>query len=299
MALLSILTHPSSYASSVKAISMPSKAQALILDPTIPHQAVADVAPVGRIASEQLVADCLTQNRLDADHPVTNYTPTIRELPSNLRPRERMIYAGANALNTAELLAIILRVGVSGENVIRMAERLLMQFDGMSGLARASIDDLCQVHGVGEAKAVQIKAALELGKRLLVAAPQERAQVRMPTDVANLLMMEMGLLEKEHLRTVLLDTKNYVMRIPTIYTGSVNTTVVRVSEIFREAIRANSTSMILAHNHPSGDPTPSPDDVRITEMIVDAGRLLDIEVLDHLVIGRNKFVSMKERGLGF
>jgi DNA repair protein RadC len=227
------------------------------------------------------------------------YKPLIRDLPLDLRPRERMLYAGPSALSTAELLAIILRVGGRGENVIRMAERLLAQFGGVSGLTQASFDELCAAHGVGEAKATQIKAALELGKRLLVASPHERPQVRSPADVANLLMMEMGLLEQENLRTVLMDTKNFVMRIHSVYTGSLNTAVVRVGEIFREAIRANSAAIILAHNHPSGDPTPSPEDVHVTEQVVEAGALLDIGVLDHLIIGRNRYVSLKERGLGF
>jgi DNA repair protein RadC len=210
-----------------------------------------------------------------------------------------LIYAGAGALSTVELLAIILRMGGRGESVIRMAERLLAQFGGLAGLAQASHDELCAVHGVGEAKATQIKAALELGRRLLATAPYERPQVRGPADVANLVMLEMGLLEQEHLRVVLLDTKNYVQRIVNVYAGSLNTAVVRVGEIFREAIRSNCAAIIVVHNHPSGDPTPSPEDVRVTEQLVEAGRLLDIEVLDHLVIGRNRYVSLKERGLGF
>lgn len=227
------------------------------------------------------------------------YSPLIRDLPVDLRPRERLIYAGPGALSTAELLAIILRMGGRGESVIRLAERLLAQFGGLAGLAQASHDELCAVHGVGEAKATQIKAALELGRRLLATAPHERPQVRGPADVANLLMLEMGLLEQEHLRIVLLDTKHYVQRIVNVYAGSLNTAVVRVGEIFREAIRSNCAAIIVVHNHPSGDPTPSPEDVRVTEQLVEAGQLLDIEVLDHLVIGRNRYVSLKERGLGF
>jgi DNA repair protein RadC len=228
-----------------------------------------------------------------------SYNPMIRDLPADLRPRERLLYAGASALSTAELLAIILRVGGRGENVIRMAERLLSQFNGVAGLAQAGFDELCQQHGVGEAKAAQIKAALELGKRLVAALPQERVQVRSPADVANLLMLEMGLLEQEHLRVVLLDTKNQIIRVANVYEGSLNTAVVRVGEVFRPAIRANCASVIIVHNHPSGDPAPSPEDVRVTEMMVEAGKLLDIEVLDHVVIGRNNYVSLKERRLGF
>lgn len=221
----------------------------------------------------------------------------IRDLPADLRPRERLIYAGAHALSSAELLAILLRVGGRGENVLRMAERILSQFGGVAGLAQASFDELRAAHGMGEAKATQIKAALELGKRMLLASPQERPQIRGPEDAANLLMMEMSLLEQEQLRVLLLDTKNVVLRMHTVYAGSLNTAVVRVGEVFREAIRANSAGLILAHNHPSGDPTPSPEDVRVTEAIVQAGALLDIRVYDHLIIGRNRFVSMRERGL--
>ncbi len=150
---------------------------------------------------------------------------------------------------------------------------------------------------MGEAKATQLKAALELGRRLAVVSPQSRPQVRSPADVANLLMLEMSLLEQEHLRAILLDTKNNLLRVATVYTGSLNTAVVRVGEVFREAIRANCASIIVVHNHPSGDPTPSPEDVRVTEMlVVEAGKLLDVAVLDHVVIGRNRYVSLKERG---
>lgn len=227
------------------------------------------------------------------------YVLMMRDLPVDLRPRERMLYAGPSALSTAELLAIILRVGNKGENVLRMAERLLSEFGGVTGLAQANFEELCRTHGMGEAKATQIKAALELGRRLMVASPAERLQVRSPVDIANLLMLEMSLLEQEQLRTVLLDTKNFVQKVHMVYSGSLNSAVVRISEVFREAIRSNSAAIAVVHNHPSGDPTPSPEDVRVTEMIVEAGSLLDIDVLDHLIIGRNRFVSLKERGLGF
>lgn len=230
---------------------------------------------------------------------VVEYRPMIRDLPTGERPRERLLHYGPGALSTAELLAIILRVGASGENVVRVAERLLARYQGLPGIAQATIDELCQEKGIGPAKAVEIKAALELGRRLLVAAPHERPQVRAPADAANLLMAEMSLLSQEHLRVVLLDTRNRVLGIPTIYIGSLNAASVRVGEIFREAIRANSAAMIVVHNHPSGDPTPSPDDVQVTRLIVEAGSLLHIDVLDHLVIGRQRFVSLKERGLGF
>ena len=227
------------------------------------------------------------------------YHPTIKDLPTTERPRERLEHHGPEALSNTELLAITLRTGVGGQNVLELSNSLLAQHGGLVGLARASFTELRATKGIGPVKVAQLKAALELGRRLLVTAPQARPQVRSPADAANLLMGEMGLLEQEHLRTLLLDTKNHVLGSPTIYVGSVNTSLIRVAEVFREAIRANCAGIIVAHNHPSGDPTPSPEDVAVTEQIVAAGKLLDIEVVDHLVIGHQRYVSLKERGLGF
>jgi DNA repair protein RadC len=230
---------------------------------------------------------------------LAEYYPTIKELPEGERPRERLEHYGAGSLSTAELMAIILRVGSREENVIMLAQRLLTCYGGLSGLAAASFEELAGIKSVGRVKAIELKAAFELGKRLLVAAPHERPVVKSPADAANLLLMEMGPLEQEHLRTVIMDSKNHVLKVHTVYIGSVNTAVVRVGELFREAIRLNAAAIIVAHNHPSGDPTPSPEDVRVTHQIVEAGKLLNIDVLDHLVIGQQRWVSLKERGLGF
>ncbi len=236
---------------------------------------------------------------MPVDAASIEYYPTIKDLPEGERPRERLEHYGAGALSSAELLAIILRVGNKDENVIRLAQRLLTTYDGLVGLAQAPFSDLIAIKGLGQAKATQLKAAFELGRRLLVAAPHERPTVKSPADAANLLMMEMGLLEQEHLRAVILDSKNHVVKIHTVYVGSLNTAVVRVGELFREAIRLNAAAVIIAHNHPSGDPTPSPEDVHVTRQIVEAGKLLNIDVLDHLVICQARWVSLKERGLGF
>jgi DNA repair protein RadC len=229
----------------------------------------------------------------------TEYYPTIKELPEAERPRERLEHYGPASLSTAELMAIILRVGSRDENVIMLAQRLLTCYGGLSGLAASPFEELVRIKGVGRVKAIELKATFELGKRLLVAAPHERPVVKSPADAANLLLMEMGPLEQEHLRTVIMDSKNHVLKVHTVYIGSVNTAVVRVGELFREAIRLNAAALIVAHNHPSGDPTPSPEDVRVTHQIVEAGKLLSIDVLDHLVIGQQRWVSLKERGLGF
>ena len=227
------------------------------------------------------------------------YHLTIHDFPTDERPRERLQYYGASALSTAELLAILLRVGSPGENVIALSTRLLKEFGGLAGLARSGFSDLAQVKGIGPAKTAQLKAALELGRRFLVSSVEARPQINSPTDAANLLMLEMAGLEQEHLRTLLLDTKNRVMSSPTIYIGNVNSSIIRVAEVFREAIKVNATALIVVHNHPSGDPTPSPEDVQVTRSIVEGGKLLGVDVLDHLVIGHQRFVSLKERGLGF
>jgi DNA repair protein RadC len=223
----------------------------------------------------------------------------IRDLDAADRPRERLQSHGASALSNAELLAIILRTGTGGESALNMSQRLLSSYGGLAGLARASFGELARERGMGMAKTAQVQAAMELGRRLLVASPDERPQITSPADAANLLMPEMSLLEQEHLRVLLLDTKHHVLDSPTVYVGNVNTSVVRVAELFREAVKLNCVAIIVAHNHPSGDPTPSPDDIRVTEQMVQAGKMLDIEVLDHLIIGHQRYVSLKERGLGF
>ncbi len=183
------------------------------------------------------------------------YNLTIKDLPESERPRERLANYGANAVSTAELMAIILRTGTADENVLRLAQRLLHDSNGLAGLAQAPLGELTRCKGIGPAKAVELRAAF--------------------------------------------DTKNHVLKVHTVYIGSLNSAQVRVGELFREAIRTNSAALIVAHNHPSGDPTPSPEDVAVTRQIVEAGKLLDIDVLDHLVIGLSRWVSLKERGLGF
>jgi DNA repair protein RadC len=189
--------------------------------------------------------------------PAVEYRPLIRDMPVAERPRERLRQGGAAALSNAELLAIILRTGATGENVLAQATRILARFGGLSGLGRASVGELCAEHAVGEAKAAQVLAALELGRRLLATQPEERPVIRSPQDVANLLLADMALLEQEHLRVILLNTRNQVLASPEIYKGTVNATHVRVADIFRDAVREGCPSLIVVHNHPSGDPTPS------------------------------------------
>ena len=226
--------------------------------------------------------------------------PKVREMPSEERPRERLATYGPHHLSNTELIAILLRTGSAGENVISQSSRLLSRFDGLRGLGRASYAELCAERGLSEAKTCQILAALELGRRFVSLAPEERATINCPEDVVNLLSAEMSALEQEHLRVLLLNTRNEVMGIEEIYIGNVKSSVVRPAEVFRPGIRANATSIIVVHNHPSGDPTPSGADVSITRDLVEAGKLLGMELLDHLVIGNGqRYVSMKEALLGF
>jgi len=221
-------------------------------------------------------------------------------MPAGERPRERLRDAGPGALANGELLAILLRTGTTRENVLQQSGRLLSAWGGLSGLARVGFAELCAQHGMGEAKACQVIAALELGRRLAVSlSAEERPQISAPDQVAALVATEMSLLAQESLRVVLLNTKNHVIAIREVYKGNVSSAQVRPAEIFREAIRENCPSLIVVHNHPSGDPTPSPDDVAVTRDLVQAGTLLDIEVLDHLVIGGGRWVSMKQQRLGF
>ena len=228
------------------------------------------------------------------------YQPTIRDLPQGERPRERLKHYGAKNLSNTELIAILLRTGMQGENVLSLSSRVLAQFDGLSGLGRGTFAELCALKGLSEAKACQLMAGLELGRRLVSLSPAERVTINSPQDVANLVMGEMAALEQEHLRVLLLNTRNEVLSIQDIYVGNVNSSVVRPAEVIRPAVRDNAPSIIVVHNHPSGDPTPSQEDVGITQQLAAAGKLLGVELLDHVVIGNGgRFVSLNEQGLGF
>jgi DNA repair protein RadC len=223
----------------------------------------------------------------------------IKDLATSDRPRERLAALGPEALSSAELIAILLRTGIKGINAMQLAQELLIGVGGLTGLHTVPYDELCNHRGIGPAKAAQLKAAVELGRRLAIALPEEQPSIQSPDDAAALLLYEMGALEQEHLRVLLLDTRNRLIRMVDVYRGSLNTSIIRVGEAFRDAVRANAASIIVVHNHPSGDPTPSSEDVNVTRALVEAGRLLDIEVLDHLVIGKNSYISLKAKGLGF
>jgi len=229
-----------------------------------------------------------------------SYQPTIRQLPAQERPRERLREHGSRYLNNAELVAILLRTGIAGENAISVATRVLAEFEGLGGLARVGYGELSGQRGLSDAQTCEILAALELGRRIASLAPEERAQISCPQDAANLVAAEMSLLAQEHLVVLLLNTRNQVVAKREVYIGTVNSSAVRPAEVLRPAVRENAPSIIVVHNHPSGDPTPSPEDVAITRDLIAAGKLMDIELLDHLVIGQGgRFTSLKEKRLGF
>ncbi len=223
----------------------------------------------------------------------------ITDLSAEERPRERLEKSGPEALSKAELLAILLRVGVTGLNSVQLAQKILDDLGGLSGIQKASFAQVCNIHGVGPAKAAQIKAAIELGIRLKKENPDLGGAISSPEDAAELVRYDMQGLVQENLWVILLDTRNRKLAVEKVYVGSLNVTMVRVGELFRAALQRSAAAVILAHNHPSGDPTPSPEDAALTRSAVEAGKLLDVEVLDHLVIGHNSFVSMKEKHLGF
>ena len=227
----------------------------------------------------------------------TVYHASIKEMPASERPRERLEQYGEAALSDGELLAISLRTGSQHESAIALAQRLLHAYHGLGNLGKASVRELCQIKGIGPAKATQIRAAIELGRRIILASP-DRERITSPEDAVRVFRQRMGDPFQEQLWVLLLDTKHRVLRPVNVYTGNVNSSVVRTCEVFREAVKDNATAIIVGHNHPSGDPTPSPDDIQVTQAIVSAGKVLDISVLDHLIIGDGAHVSLKEKGMG-
>ena len=229
----------------------------------------------------------------------SQYATLIRDLPRGERPRERLREVGPGHLSNAELVAILLRTGREGESVLNLSTRIISSFERLGGLARASYAELCSFKGIGDAKACQLMAALELGRRLVSLHPEDRAVIRSPQDVHNVLGAEMALLEQEHLRVMLLNTKNEVLAIREVYVGNVNSSMIRVAEVLRPAVRDNCPAIIVVHNHPSGDPTPSPEDILVTRQIRSSGEMMDIELLDHIIIGGQGYVSLKEKELGF
>jgi len=220
----------------------------------------------------------------------------IRDFPLEERPRERFIREGAQSLSNQELIAILLRTGTKKESVLQLSERLIAHFDGLRMLKDATVEEITSINGIGEAKAIQLLAAVEIGRRVSNLCYTDRYIIRSPEDCANYCMNDMRFLTQEHFVCLYLNTKNQVLHKQTIFIGSLNASIVHPREVFKEAFRRSAASIICLHNHPSGDPTPSREDIDVTKRLMDCGKLMGIEVLDHLIIGEKKYVSLKEKG---
>lgn len=222
---------------------------------------------------------------------------TIKEIPQNDRPRERLIKYGAEVLSNSELLAVILRTGTRNQNAISLAQSILCSSEGLRFLCSSSVEELSKINGVGSAKAAIIKASIELGKRLRSFRTDELIVINSPKDVFNMVLEDMRYLKKEHFKVVFLNAKNVVIGFKDLSIGTLNSSVVHPREVFYEAIKKTAYSIVVCHNHPSGDPTPSKEDISVTNRLCEVGKLIGIELLDHLVIGDGIYISFKEKGL--
>jgi DNA repair protein RadC len=221
----------------------------------------------------------------------------IMDLPESERPREKLIRYGAETLSNGELLAIILRTGNSNENIVNLSNRILKESGGLNGLLISSSEDFLSLRGIGEAKAAQLLALAEISKRFKSFRSGDEYKISQPKDAADLVMESMRHLKQECLKVIMLNTKNIVITIKDASLGSLNSSIVHPREVFCEAIKKSSASIIISHNHPSGDPTPSSEDINLTHRIKECGKLIGIELLDHIIIGDGCYVSLKEKGI--
>nr|WP_275677203.1 DNA repair protein RadC [Neobacillus drentensis] len=223
-------------------------------------------------------------------------TMMIHDFPQDERPRERFKTHGPQSLSNHELIAILLRTGTKDESVLQLSNRLLTHFEGLRMLKGATLEEMTEIKGIGAAKAIQILAAVEIGRRIANLNYTDRYVIRSPEDGAKYVMNDMRFLTQEHFVCLFLNTKNQVIHKQTVFIGSLNASIVHPREVFREALKRSAASIIALHNHPSGDPTPSKEDIDVTKRLVECGKIIGIDLLDHLIIGENKFVSLKEKG---
>ena len=221
----------------------------------------------------------------------------IMDLPTNERPRERLMRYGADTLSNAELLAIILRTGTRKEDIVTLSNKIIKESGGLNGLLNMNFDEFMELHGIGEAKAAQLIALSELSKRFKSYRAGDVCKITQPKDAADYVIEDMKSLNVEHLKVIMLNTKNIVISVCDISMGSLNSSIVHPREVFCEAIKKRSASIIICHNHPSGDPTPSSEDINITNRLRECGKIIGIELLDHLIIGNGIFISLKEKGI--
>lgn len=224
------------------------------------------------------------------------YRYTIKQLPPNERPRERLLVHGAEALTDTELVALVLATGSKAESALDLARRLLVRFP-LDELIQVQAEELLSLSGVGAAKAARVKAAVELAKRINAISVWDKPVIEGPRTAVELVMEDLRHRKREHFRVLLLDTKNRLIKQRDVHIGTANSSLVHPREVFREAVRSSAVSCILVHNHPSGDPTPSHEDITITQRLVQAGEIVGIDVLDHIIIGDRKFLSFKQKGI--
>ncbi len=232
-----------------------------------------------------------------SSHTPAPVTSAVREIPPDDRPRERLARLGAEALRDAELIGVLFRTGTREVGAVALADRLLHHFGGIRNMARASLEEIQQVKGIGQVKAIELKAALELGKRLATHNHLNKYKIRSAQDVVDYLMVDFKEYETEHFKTLLLNTKNEIRKVVDISHGSVDGTLAMPRDVYRQAVREGASAIIVAHNHPSGDPEPSNADIQLTRKLVESGELLNIPLLDHVIFGDGKYVSLKERQL--
>ncbi|MDT8715269.1 DNA repair protein RadC [Clostridium sp. 19966] len=221
----------------------------------------------------------------------------IMDLPQNERPQEKLFRYGVDTLSNTELMAVVLRNGIQGDNIINLCARILKECGGINGLLDFSAEDFMKIKGVKHAKAAQILAMVELSKRLKSYKSGEEFKITQPSDAAYIVMESMRSLKQEMLKVLHLNTKNIVTLVKDVSLGTVNSSIVHPREVFSEAVKRSSTSIIICHNHPSGDPTPSNEDINITLRLKECGKLLGIELLDHVIIGNGIYVSLKDKGI--
>lgn len=222
----------------------------------------------------------------------------VIDMPEEERPVEKLLISGPESLNNAELIAIILRTGTKEENIVTLSNRIIFELGGLEGLLDAGIEEITKIKGIKNKKASQILAVGELVRRISKEVLlKERNKISSPNDIAKILMKDMVFLKQEVLKLVMLDTKNNIIGLKDVFVGSLNTSIVHPREIFKEALKRSSSSIIVCHNHPSGDPTPSREDIDITIRLKECGKIIGIDLLDHLIIGKNKYVSLKEKGI--
>lgn len=220
----------------------------------------------------------------------------IQNIPEDDRPRERIQRYGPEAMSTSELIAVILGSGMKGVPILQLAQDIVSHFGSLEKLSEATIEEFCQIKGLGNAKAIQLKAAISLGMRVNKISNGQKYRIQTPAHAYHLIKDQLESEKREHFIVILLDVKGCVINTQTISIGTLSSSLVHPREVFNPAIRHNAASIVIVHNHPSGDPTPSKEDVEVTRQLINAGKMIGIPVNDHLIVGKGSFISIRQQG---